>query len=117
MSKTKKKVVEEQGALSAEDIKFEKIIQFSGWMFLLALILFMGAWVVLDFLLDLVEFKLDASTFSFIIFMGTNAALSFALSYKIRNNRDQKRKFFVDWLIGIFLFSMFAIFAVAVYQW
>lgn len=117
MSKVKKKPTRAPGGLSEEEVKLEKIIQFSGWIFLIVLILFMGAWVLLDFLLNIIEIQLDASTYTLIIFTGTNAALSFGLATRIRKNRDQKRKLFFDWLVGEFLFGMLAIFAVAVYQW
>jgi len=116
MSKIKKKE-DRQSTISKEEIKFEKIIQFSGWIFLLALILFMGAWVVFDFLLDFIELELNASTFTFIIFTGTNSAISFGLATRIKNNRDQKKRLYFDWLLGEFLFCILAIFAVAVYQW
>ena len=116
MSKIKKKK-DRQSTISVEDVKFEKIIQFSGWIFLLALILFMGAWIVFDFLLDIIEIELNASAFTFIIFTGTNSAISFGLATRIKNNRDQKKKLYFDWLLGEFLFCMLAIFAVAVYQW
>ena len=117
MSKVKKKPTRAPGGLSEEEVKLEKIIQFSGWIFLIVLLLFMGAWVLLDFLFDIIEIQLDASTFTLIVFTGTNAALSFGLSTRIRKNRDQKRKLFFDWLVGEFLFCMLAIFAVAAYQW
>jgi len=116
MSKIQKKK-DRQSTISEEEVKFEKIIQFSGWIFLLALILFMGAWIVFDFLLDIIELELNASTFTFIIFTGTNSAISFGLATRIKNNRDQKKKLYFDWLLGEFLFCMLAIFAVAVYQW
>ncbi|MFW9877608.1 MAG: hypothetical protein ACFFG0_31365, partial [Candidatus Thorarchaeota archaeon] len=61
--------------------------------------------------------ELSATTFTFIIFIGTNSAISFALATKIKNNRDRKRQFFHDWLIGEFIFGMLAIFAIAVYVW
>jgi hypothetical protein len=117
VSKVKKKPTRLPGGLSKEDIQLEKIIQFSGWIFLLVLILFMGAWIVLDFFLDIIELELSASTFTFIIFIGTNSAISFALASKIKNDRGQRKKFFYDWLIGEFLFSMLSIFTVAAYQW
>ncbi|MFX1302811.1 MAG: hypothetical protein ACFFBV_02605 [Promethearchaeota archaeon] len=117
MSKIKKKQLDRISTLSEFDIKFEKIIQFSGWIFLFALVGFMGAWILFDFVLEMIDLELTASTFTFIIFTGTNSAISFALATKIKNNRDKKKEFFHDWLIGEFLFCMFAIFAVAVYVW
>lgn len=117
MSKVKKKPSRLPGGLSEEEIQLEKIIQFSGWIFLIILVFFIGAWIFLDFLLDLIELEIGASTYAFIIFMGTNSAISFALATKIKSNRDQKRKLFFDWLLGEFLFSMISIFAVAAYQW
>ena len=117
MSKVKKKQIERQKAISEADIKFEKIIQFSGWIFLLALGGLLGGWVVLDTVLNIINLELNAMTFSLIIFTGTNSAISFGLATKIKNNRDKKKQFFFDWLIGEFLFCMVAIFSVAAYQW
>ncbi|MFX0057832.1 MAG: hypothetical protein ACFE85_05735 [Candidatus Hodarchaeota archaeon] len=116
MSKIKKKPKREV-TLSKEEIILEKIIQFCAWIFLAALVIFMGVWVLFDFLLDFIDFELAAPTYTFIIFTGINAAISFATATRIKNNRDQKRKLYLDWLLGEFLISMFAIFAVAAYQW
>jgi len=117
MSKVRKKQIERQKTLSELDIKFEKIIQFSGWMFLFALGGFMGGWVVLDTILEIIDLNINAMTFSLIIFTGTNSAVSFGVASKIKNDRTKKREFFLDWLLGEFLLCMFAIFAVAAYQW
>ncbi len=117
MSKIKKKKESYDSTISKEDIKFEKIIQFTGYIFLIALILFMGAWLVLDFFLDIIEIELNASSYAIILFTGINSAISFGLASKIKDNRDEKKKLYFDWLIGVFLISMLAIFAVSVYQW
>ncbi|UCD02098.1 MAG: hypothetical protein JSV23_03525 [Promethearchaeota archaeon] len=117
MSKIEKKRIGRPSTISELDVKFEKIIQFSGWIFLLALVGFMGAWILFDFILEIIDLELSAMTFTFIVFTGTNSAISFALATKIKNNRDKKKQFFQDWLLGEFLFCMLAIFAVAVYQW
>jgi hypothetical protein len=117
MSKVKKKRIVSPQTISELDIKFEKIIQFSGWLFLLGLVGFLGAWLVLDGILEMIDLTLSAMTFTFIIFTGTNSAISFALASKIKNNRDRKKEFFLDWLLGEFLFGLFAIFAVAAYVW
>ena len=117
MSKVRKKQVESQKFLSELDIKFEQIIHFSGWIFLFALGGFMLGWVVLDTMLKAIDLNLNAITFSFIIFTGTNSAVSFGVASKIKNDRSHKREYFLDWLIGEFLLCMFAIFAVAAYQW
>ena len=117
MSKLKKKKVGYESKILEEDIKFEKIIQFSGYMFLIALIFFMGSWVLFDFFLNLIDISLNASTYAIILFTGINSAISFALASKIKDNRSEKRKLYFDWLIGVFLISMMAIFAVSVYQW
>ena len=116
MSKVKKK----ERSLSSqfkEDVIFEKIIGFTGWVFLLVLLIFLGAWLILDNLIGLIDLHMGAEAFAFILFMGTNAGLCFGLGAIIKNNRDQKKKFFVDWLFGEFLLSMFAVFAIAAYQW
>jgi len=117
MSKIKKKKGSYESTISKEDIKFEKIIQFTGYIFLIALILFVGAWFLLDFFLDIIEIELNASSYVIILFTGINSAISFALASKIKDNRNEKKKLYFDWLIGVFLISMLAIFAVSVYQW
>jgi uncharacterized membrane protein YvlD (DUF360 family) len=117
MSKVRQKQKQSQKDLSEFDIKFEKIIQFSGWIFLFALGALMGGWFLLDTILEILDLNLNAITFSLIIFIVTNSAVSFALASKIKNDRTKKREIFLDWLIGEFLLSMFAIFTVAVYQW
>jgi hypothetical protein len=117
MSKVKKKPIIRQKSTTELDVKFEKIIQFSGWLFILALAGLLGGWVLFDNILEMITLELDALTFSIIIFTGTNAAISFGLASKIKNNRDKKREYFLDWIIGEFLFCMFAIFAIAAYQW
>jgi hypothetical protein len=117
MSKVREKPKQRQKNLSEFDIKFEKIVQFSGWMFLFALGGFMGGWLVLDTMFEIIDLNLNAVTFSFIIFTGTNSAVSFGIATKIKNDRTKKREFFLDWLIGEFLFCMFAIIAVGAYQW
>jgi hypothetical protein len=116
MSKIKKKK-DYESKISREDIKFEKIIQFSGYMFLIALILFMGAWILLDFLLNIIDIELNASSYTIILFTGINSAISLGVASKIKDNRDEKKKLYFDWLIGVFLVSMMAIFAVCAYQW
>ena len=117
MSKIKKKSVDQRSKQFEIDIKFEKIIQFSGWFFLLALGAFLLGWIVFDNILKMFDISTNAMTFSLIIFLGTNSAISFGLASKIKNNRLNKREFFFDWLLGEFLFCMLAIFAVAAYQW
>ena len=117
MSKVKKKSPRLDGSLSEEDLIFEKIIYFSGWIFLLILLVFLGAFLGLDFIFGLIELQLNAPSFSVIIFTGTNCAISFALATRIKKNRDQKKKLFIDWLKGEFLFCAIAILVVAAYQW
>ncbi|MFX1388787.1 MAG: hypothetical protein ACFE9Z_01835 [Promethearchaeota archaeon] len=117
MSKIKKKESLSSSPISELDLKFEKIIQFSGWFFLLALIGFLGGWMVLDNILEIIDLEMGASIFAIIVFTGTNSAISFALASKIKNNRTNKRQLFLDWLLAEFFFCMLAIFAVAIYQW
>jgi len=117
MSKIKKKNIKDLTIISDLDIKFEKIIQFSGWLFLLLLAGFLGAWIFLDTILEILDLEVTAMTYSFIIFTGTNSAISFALATKIKNNRDKKKQFFHDWLLGEFIFCMLTVFAIAAYQW
>ncbi|MFX1420244.1 MAG: hypothetical protein ACFE9N_15125 [Promethearchaeota archaeon] len=117
MSKIKKKQIVSPSKISDRDKNFEKVIRFSGWLFLLTLAGFFGAWIVLDWILEMIDLELSAMTFSFIIFVGTNSAISFGLATKIKNNRDRKKQFFHDWLLGEFVFSILAIFAIAAYVW
>ncbi|MHA2283267.1 MAG: hypothetical protein ACXAC5_20690 [Promethearchaeota archaeon] len=117
MSKVRRKQIDRKRSISEIDIKFEKIIQFSGWIFLLGLGAFMGGWVILDDIFNIVSLNLNEMTFSFIIFIGTNSAVSFGLATKIKKTPEKKRGYFLDWLLGEFLLCMFAIFAVAAYQW
>ncbi len=117
MSKVKKKRIEDLTIISDLDIKFEKIIQFSGWWFLLLLAGFLGAWIFLDIVLEILDLEVTAMSYSFMIFTGTNSAISFALATKIKNNRDKKKQFFRDWLLGEFIFCMLTVFAIAAYQW
>ncbi|MFX0042799.1 MAG: hypothetical protein ACFE8L_07795 [Candidatus Hodarchaeota archaeon] len=117
MSKFKKKRIIQPTSRYEIDIRFEKIIQFSGWFFLFALGGFAGIWILFDILLGVIDITIGAVSFSLIIFFGTNSAISFGLATKIKNNRDKKAEFFYDWLLAEFFFCMFAIFAVAVYVW
>ncbi|MFX1571349.1 MAG: hypothetical protein ACFFB0_01250 [Promethearchaeota archaeon] len=117
MSKVKKKRIERSTTISDLDVKFEKIIQFSGWIFLLVLGCFVGGWVIFDYILNIIDLSINAMTFTTIIFMATNSAISFGVAAKIKSNRANKKSYFHDWLLGEFLFCVFAIFAVAAYQW
>ena len=118
MSKIEKKKADRATTvISKKDIEFEKILQFSGWIFLICFAIILGIWAMFDVLLKTMNVEIGAMQFSFIIFTGTSATLCFALVSKIRKNRDMKKEIFIDWLIGEFLFCMFAIFVVAIYQW
>ena len=117
MSKVKKKPTRSPGGLSQEEVVFEKVINFSGWIFLIALLFILSAFFIFDMILDLIELTLNASTFTLLIFTGTNAAISFGLATRVKKNRDQKRKLFLDWLLGQFIFCIIAVFVIAAYQW
>ena len=118
MSKVKKKRIDRTTTIiSKKDIQFEKILQFSGWIFLLAFSIYMAYWVVFDVILEEFVVKIGPMQYSYTLFTGTSAALCFALVTKVRKNRDKKKEIFIDWLICEFLFGMFAIFAVAIYVW
>lgn len=116
MSQNKKRKAERPSSISETDIKFEKIIQFAGWIFLLVIVGFLGGCVLLD-MLNIYELHLEAMSFTLIVFSGVSSAFCFGLTTRIKNNRDQKREIFLDWMIAEFFFCLFAIFAVAVYQW
>ena len=119
MSKIEKKKFRKKSSSLEEDIKFEKMINYSGWIFLFALIAFLFSWFVLDAIINIpfIDFEENVLTFSFIVFTATASAFSFGLAASIKKNRDKKKQLFTDWIIAIFLFSMFAIFALAAYQW
>lgn len=116
MSKIKKKPVHRPSTTLEDDIIFEKIIQFAGWIFILVLGCVLGIWGILD-LLDVLELELDAISFSFVVFFGTSSAFCFALVSKLKKNRAEKKQLFLDFIIGEFLFCLFAIFAIAAFQW
>lgn len=116
MSKVKKKDRSSERQFK-EEIFFEKIIQFTGWIFLLVVLIFLGIWVIFDFILGIIDLVVGTEVFVFILFMGINSGLSFGLTAVIKNNRDQKKTFFLDWLFGEFLLGIFTIFSIAAYQW
>lgn len=99
-----------------EENPFIKVIIMSGWFFLILLGIFLGSWGLFDAALELIEIELNAVSFTIVIFTGTSSALSFGLATKIKNNEFLIKTFFIDWLIGEFIFCMFGIFAVAIYQ-
>ncbi|MFX1256444.1 MAG: hypothetical protein ACFFAN_01165 [Promethearchaeota archaeon] len=118
MSKIRKKPVEQATTIiSKKDIILEKTIQYSAWFFIISLAGFLGFWGFFDLLLKVIDLEVDAPFFSFVIFAGTSSTLGFALSSVIKKNREKKKGIFIDWMIAQFLFCMFAIFAIAVYQW
>ena len=119
MSKIKKTPVGRSGTttISEIDIKFEKTLQIAGWIFLFAFAGMMGIWGLFDYLLERINVVWDPVTLSFVIFNLTSSALCFGLTTSIKKNRDEKKSLFVYWLLGEFLFGMFCIFSVAVYQW
>ncbi|MEJ2248390.1 MAG: hypothetical protein P8Y70_09310 [Candidatus Lokiarchaeota archaeon] len=102
----------------SEDTKLEKVMMFVGWSFLITLGGFLGFWLIFDNLLDIsfINLQLDALTFSFIIFTGTSSAFGFGVATLIKNNRQIRRKRFLDFLVGEFLLCMFALFLLAAYQ-
>ena len=118
MSKVKKKRIDRSiTTISKKDINFEKILQFSAWFFLIACSIILAYWALFNVLLHRIVIHINAMYFTYIIFTGTSAGLCFALATKVRKNRDKKKEVMIDWLIGEFLFCIFAIFAVAIYQW
>ncbi|MFO8019427.1 MAG: hypothetical protein R6U96_12410 [Promethearchaeia archaeon] len=119
MSKKKKKRA--AGTVSKEisekDIEFEMILQFAGWICLIALVGFLGVWGLFDYILEIIEIELNNIIYAYLLFTGTSCAFCFALETKVKKERDKKKQFFVDWMITEFFLCMFAIFSVAVYQW
>jgi len=119
MSKIKKERPSAQpSGISEIDIKFVKLIKMSGWIFLLALGIFLGIWGLFDQLLKLMDIPSDSPmVFVYVIFTGGSSFFSFALGTKLDKQLEDKRKIFFDWMITEFLFCMFCIFSLAVYQW
>ena len=131
MSKTKKQPADRSTTISESDIKFVKSIQFAGWIFILALGISMGIWFMFDYLpdlikreldinvdfLNLIDLELDAVYYSYIIVTGSLGPFCFALSTKLNKNLDKKKEIFLDWITAIFLFNIFALIAIAAYQW
>ncbi|MHA1723559.1 MAG: hypothetical protein ACTSYC_10575 [Promethearchaeota archaeon] len=117
MSKIKKKKKRPpKKHVRVEEHPFIKIIRIAGWFFLIIVGVILITWGLFDAALELIELKLDAISFSFIIFTGTSSALCFGLETKMKNNPFGIHQFFLDWIVGEFIFCLFAIFAVAVYQ-
>jgi hypothetical protein len=119
MSKFKKKTVSKRKPLEKEEDRFVKSLEFSGWIFLLILAGYIALWVAADYILNIssIIFNTNAYSFTFVVFTGTSSAFSFGLASNIKNNPEKKRMLFLDWIIGEFIFCVFAIFALAAYQW
>ncbi len=119
MSKFKKKTVEKEKKPYTLDDRFIKSIEFAGWIFLLVLAGYLALWFAEDYILNIssIIFNTNVYSFTLVIFLGTSSALSFGLASNIKNNPEKKKILFLDWMIGEFLFCMFAIFALAAYQW
>ncbi len=118
MSKVRKKIpAGSTTSISKSDIQFEKIIQITGFIFLLACLSCLAIIGIFD-LLDIMEttVSLNAISFAFILFTGTSSGLTFGMGMVIKNNREKKRKVFFDWMIGEFFLCIMAIFAVGIYQ-
>ncbi len=117
MSKVKKKKLRPRKKhVEEEEPPLIKIVRIAGWFFLIIVGVILGTWGLFDAALELIELKLDAISFSFIIFTGTSSALCFGLETKMKNNIFAIRQLFLDWILGEFIFCLFAIFTVAVYQ-
>ncbi len=117
MSKIKKTPAGRTTTISEKDIKFVKIIEFCGWSFLFIFAAFLAYWGLFDYVLNKVDLELDAITYSYIIFTGISGTICFGLATKINKDFEQKKSYFIDWLISQFLLNVFALIAIAVYQW
>ena len=116
--KLKKKPSERRSGISEEDIKFIKIINIAGWIFLIVFGGFFAVWGLFDLALELIDIKTSSPmVFSFVIFTGISGTFCLALGTKIDKEKDKKREYFLDWLVSEFFFCMFAIFVLSVYQW
>ena len=119
MSKYKKKKLQESSSSYETDIRFERSIEFIGWLYFLALVGLLSVWLIFDAILDvpMIDLQADIYSFTYIAFTGTASAFSFALAWNLKNNREKKKTLVFDWLIGQFLLCLFTIFVLAIYQW
>lgn len=119
MSKFKKEPEVQEKKADTLDDKFVKILEFAGWIFLLVVAGYVAIWLFADLVLNIssIIFTSNAYSFTFVIFTGTSSALCFGLASNIKQNPEKKKIWFLDWMIGEFLLCVFAIFALAVYQW
>ncbi len=95
--------------------QLESILQFSAWVFLFTLIFFLGIWILGD-LLNIIEFEIEVVSYGFVVFTGTSSAFCFGTATLIKRNTEREKAFVLDWVVGMFLFSMIAIFLLAIYQ-
>lgn len=119
MSKIKKKRPDSPSTgISEMDIKFIKIINTAGWLSLLAFGIFFAIWGLFDMALKLIDIDSDSPlVFAYLVYTGTLAVFSITLGTKLDKDRDKKREYFLEWMVGVFLLVLFSIFALAVYQW
>jgi hypothetical protein len=119
MSKYKQRRKEKELRGSEVDTRLIKTLGIAGAIFLLIFIVYMGIWVVTNYILDISVFLFTENeySFTFIIFTSTSSALTFGLAANIRENREKKKKLFIDWIIAEFIIVVFITFVLAAYQW
>lgn len=119
MSKYKQRRKEKELKGSEVDSQLIKTLGITGGIFLLIFIVYMGVWVVANYILDISLFLFTENEYSFIfiIFTSTSSALTFGLAANIREKREKKRKLFIDWIIAEFIIVVFVTLVLAAYQW
>ncbi len=118
MSKIKKKPVESSTTISELDVRFVKIINITGWIYLIAVVGFFAVWGLFDTLLNVIDIETSSPlVYAYIVYTGTSAAFCFAVGSKINKEKENKRSFFMDLLLGEFFFCVLAILSLAIYQW
>lgn len=117
MSKIRKTETGQQTRISEVDVKFQKILNFSGLLFLIASIGSLLLIIGLDLLNIIETYKtLNKTSFVFILFTGVSAAFALFVSIKIKKS-ENKRNVFFDWILAQFLLCAISIISLSVYQW
>ncbi len=119
MSKYKKKNLQDVSGSYETDIRLERSITFMGWLYLLAIIGYLGVWLIFDSILDVpyIDIQSDVYSLTYLAFTGTASAFSFGIVWNIKNNREKKKQLVNDWLLGQFLLGLFTILPLGVYLW
>jgi hypothetical protein len=119
MSKYKQRRKEKEIKGSEVDTRLIKTLGITGGIFLLIFVVYIGFWLISNYVLDLSFLLLNENVYSFalVIFTSTSSALTFGLAANIRENPEKKRKLFIDWIIAEFIIVLFVTLVMAAYQW